>query len=113
MKKEEAFIHFQKAGENHAGYVRQAAAPFIIGKVIKLRQQEQADNYAAKQVNYNFAQIHGFNIFITHAGFFEKPQRMIPEFEIIKALAAMCDWYYASKIEGKKIIIKTYRNQQA
>lgn len=111
MKDEKkTFIHFQKQGENHAGYVRQEAAPSIIGKVIKLRRQDEADNYATKQVNYNFARIDGFNIFIIHAGFFETPRRAIPEYEIIKALDSMCEWYYTNKIEGKKIIIKTYKN---
>lgn len=103
------FIHFHKEGQNNPGYLRQTEPPYIIGKILKFSKQGEADNYAAKQVSYNICRIEGFNVFITHAGFFEKPEKIIPEYDIIQAIEAMATWFYQNKIEGKKIVIKTFK----
>jgi hypothetical protein len=105
----QSFIHFQKEGENNPGYLRQREPPYIIGKVIKLRKQDEADNYAAKQVNYTIGRVEGYNIFITHAGFFEKPETLVPDSEIVQAIEDMAQWYYKNKVENKKMVIKEFK----
>ena len=103
------FIHFQKTGENNAGYLRQAQSPFIIGKVIKMRSQDEADNYNVKQVSYVIGRVPGFNIFITQAGFFEPPDRLITDRELTEVITDMCDWYLTEKLAGNKIMTKTFK----
>lgn len=103
------FIHFQKTGESNPGYLRQTEPPFIIGKITKIRRQDDADNYNAKQVNYIIGRVPGFNIFITQAGFFEPPNRLITDEELTEAISDMCDWFVTEKLTGNKIMTKTFK----
>lgn len=106
------YIHFFKEGEGKVpGYLRQTEAPYIIGKITKLRKQDDADNYAAKQVHYYKAKLDGFNIFITEAGFYKPPDRRITDVEIKEAIDGMCVWYYENHIKDKGIIHRLYKTK--
>ena len=59
------FEIFFKEGEESAGYIRALQPPYLIGKVMKIRNQYKALDFESEQVQFCKQKIYGFNIFIT------------------------------------------------
>ena len=90
-------------------FIRMNKAPYLIGKVVKIKDPEQAFDYFVKPATYNKAQVIGFNIFIVKSGFTFRPNKLVEESTINTLLEEMCDWYLQNHIWGKRKIIKDYK----
>lgn len=82
--------------------------PFIIGKIVLIKNQDDAEDYDKKQVNHVIKRITGYNIFINFAG---NMGDKIPATEsyIFKAMNEMEEYYRTDILRNSYGINKNYK----
>lgn len=103
------FEIFFKKNDHSAGYIRALQPPYLIGKVIKIRNQYKALDFALKPVQFCKEKVFDFNIFIIQNGFDKKPKNHVSDEIITACLKRMAVFYYQEKILHNKIVNKTYK----
>lgn len=78
---------------NRTEILIQTVPPYVMAKIVKISDQAGADDYAAKQVDYLITRVDGYNIFLNHAGYMQKPLSFVEEKTVEYAMAEMADWY--------------------
>ncbi len=101
-------IFFKKENDASVCFIKSLEPPFLIGKVIKLRCQYAAMDYAVAPVQYCKEKIKDLNIFVIQSGFAKKPSMQIKDEQITACLKQMCNFYFKEVIESNKIMRKTY-----
>ena len=102
------FLQFHKDGDP-AGYVRLDEPPFIIGKLVKIQDENEAVDFKSRQLQYYIGQVPGYKIFFVHAGFYEVPDRIISDEEIKTHIDDMCMWYKETIVPEYKSIQRKYK----
>ena len=103
MKKSILNLEFYTEKENvQGGFLKMLDEPHIIGKIIKIRDNDSARHFDRRTGPKYKARVEGYNIFIMHDGFEYQPHQSIPDKWIKVAIDDMCRWFYENKIEKNK-----------
>ena len=88
--------------------------PFTRGKIIRFKDQEEAEKYRANSVtkDYVIIRIPGYNIFISFAGFVRKPTEYIDNIQVRKHITLMCNWYMLNVLHGNKVMANEYATKK-
>lgn len=79
--------------------------PYIMGKLVKFSNNTlAADDYDAKSkiVDYFITRIPGYDIFVTHAGYFETPLGYVDEKTVAYKITEMAEWYRVNILTKKR-----------
>ncbi len=102
---------FVRHPQNSVGPVThfmQNKEPYLVCKMVKFTDQLEADDFAAKQVNYIIARVPGFNIFFIEDHFDKPVDRIIRDDEKEKTIADLCTWYYEFFLKRNKRLTKLF-----
>lgn len=102
------FFQFKK-GSSQAGYYASKSEPFIIGKLVKIRDGEAAADFKVKQVDYYIAQVEGLQVFFVHAGFYKKSETCPTTIKIKESIDHLCAWYLQHVAKGNKSLFKNFK----
>lgn len=83
-------------------FIRIDEYPFTVAKIMRFKNQEQADDFKALPVEYVKLQVPGFRIFLIHAGFVDKPTEHICDDVIGNQIEQMVNWYAKNKVSNKR-----------
>ena len=102
------FYQFKK-GSSKAGFYASNSEPFIVGKLVKIKDAEASIDFKAKQVDYYIAQVEGLQVFFVHAGFVKKCKQIPTDKTIKKAIDHLCSWYLQHVAKGNKSLFKNFK----
>lgn len=102
------FYQFKKPNSK-AGYYASNSFPYVIGKIIKIKDPEAAIDFKAKQVNYYIAQVHGLNVFFVHAGFYKKTETSPTYKQVKESIDNLCAYYLKFIAKGNKSLFKNFK----
>ena len=102
------FFQIKKAG-TQSGFYGANEYPFIIGKLVKIKDAEASADFKVKQVDYTIAQVEGVQVFFVFAGFYKKVKPMPSDETIKKSMAHLCSWYLQHIAKGNKSLFKNFK----
>ena len=88
---------------NGVPHVRMTDPPHIKAQVIKFNDNKKAEDFNKQHKVRITGRTEGYNVFLRHAGFHEKPKRFITTEEIEFVIKKMCAWYSATQKKRYKI----------
>jgi hypothetical protein len=104
------FYQFKK-GCSQSGFYASTDYPFIIGKLVKIKDAEAAADFKVKPVDYIIAQVEGLQVFFVHAGFYKKSDEKPNEETVKKSMQHLCAWYLQHVAKGNKSLFKNFKIQ--
>ncbi len=107
VKKRPICEHEDSRGTN---MLRLDVYPYTVGRVIKIREKQDAIDYLTLPHEHYVAKVKGYTIFISCVGFAQKPVNIISEEEKKRDIDDMCQWFLENKIRGRKIYDKLFKH---
>ena len=101
------FFQIKKEG-SQSGFYGSTDAPYVIGKLVKIKDPDAAKDFKVKQVGYHIIQVPGMKIFFVHAGFHKISKANNSDQNIINAITNLCDWYLTFIAKGNKSLHKNF-----
>jgi hypothetical protein len=72
--------------------------PYVKAKIVKLFNQQEADNFHNNEKTYASVPVQGYNVFIIFAGYTENSGYEVPGNEILNMIQIMARWYLSNII---------------
>ena len=100
-------IKFNKLND-YAAYYRADEPPYTVGKLVKLKDADEAIDFKTRQLQYYIGQVTGYKIFFVHAGFHEVPKLIVSDAQVKHDIDNICKWYKEIVIPGNNSL-KIYK----